>query len=836
MVTREPFLKAVGIKKEFPGVVALNDVSLECFPGETLGLLGENGAGKSTLMKIFTGVYHPDNGELYVDSKKVHITGPSFAQKKGISMVYQDTRLVPDLSVMQNIWLGHEHSKVNFFMDYNNMLKESNILLEKFDIDINPKSYVRDLSVAQKQLVEIIKALSHDTRLLILDEPTSALTLKEFNKLLGILEDIKNQGTSILFISHRIVEVLAACDRFAILKDGALVGELSKEEANEQSLVKMMVGREIKKMHDLGHSDRKIGEAVLKVSGIKHENKFSNISFELKQGEILGFGGIEGNGQREILKALSGLIPIESGEIQIDGKRVNLNTPWNAIREQVSYISNDRRGESIFLPLNIKENISVPNLSKLSKFGIMRLKAEDKAVKDSVESLRIKQASLKQPIEQLSGGNQQKVVLAARLLQEPKIIIFDDPTVGVDVATKSEIYRLIIELAKNGKCIIILSSDLPELIGLSDRILVVSKGKITKEIPGEFATEEGIISAAVTGVKEEKAGSSEIKTDKISKLKINNFNRWTSSILLMMFTLLIGTLAMFKSPYFLSAGNMSNIVLQLVPIALVALGQSLVIILGGIDLSVGPIMSLVTAVASYTVISNNYGWGIIVCLLIGITIGLINGLMIAFLKLPDIVTTLATYSAVMGLALIIRPTGGGAISTKFMETVGSKIFEYIPIATLFTLFLYIIFEILLLRSKAGTYLYATGSSSEAAFIAGIKIKTVKIWAYVLCGLLASLAGLVLASRIGSGDPQAGTSFTMTSVTAVVIGGISLIGGRGVFTGTLLGSLLIIVMQNALNLLHISAYFQYVWIGILILFSVSLYSLPELLSKAGAAKK
>ena len=845
-MTKEPFLKAVGIRKEFPGVLALNDVSIECYPGETLGVLGENGAGKSTLMKIFTGMYHPDKGDLFVDGKKLSISSPAFAQRQGISMVYQDTRLVPDLTVMQNIWLGHEPSRFSF-VNKKTMLKKTNELLKEFDIHINPKSYVRDLSVAQKQLVEIIKALSHDTKLLILDEPTSALTPAEFKKLALILDDIKKQGTSILFISHRIVEVLSACDRFVVLKDGQLAGELPKEEANEQSLVKMMVGREIKKMYGEEDECRQAGDVVLKVDNISNGSRFSDISFELKKGEILGIGGIEGNGQRDIVQALAGLAKIEKGDIFVDGEKADIRTPWHSISRKISYLSNDRRGQSIFLSLNLKENMSIPNLSKLSKFGVMKLRAEDKAFKDSVDSLKIKQAGHRQTIEQLSGGNQQKIALGARLIQEPQIFIFDDPTVGIDVATKSEIYKLIKRLANRGIGVIVLSSDLPELIGLSDRILVLSKGKITKELQGDKATEEDIISAAVTDLKTEepdcktqeidsktenkaacKSGNINETSHRIG-IKATNFERWSSSIVVFMFILLIGICSSVYSPYFTAPDNLSNIALAFIPFALVALGQSFPILLGGIDLSVGPLMSLITAVASYTMAADQYGFGLILCLLIGIAVGVINGIIIAFLKIPDMVTTLATYSIMMGLALVVRPTGGGSISYGFIELINTRILMYIPVFTLLVILLYVVLEILLLRSKPGTYLYATGSSTEAAYIAGIKIKLVRISAYALSGFFAALAGLVLASRIGAGDPMVGTSFTMASITAVVIGGISMTGGRGVLSGTFLGALLIVLMQNALNMLRISAYFQYVWVGTLTILAVSLYNLPKIIN-------
>ncbi len=831
-MNREPFLEMRGISKAFPGVKALNNVALKCFPGEIIGLIGENGAGKSTLMKILAGFYSAGEGDIFIQGTKIEIQNPSDAQELGINMVYQDTKLVPDLKVMQNIWLGHEPKSALGTVDYKQMYAKSIDLLGTLDITINPKSYVRDLGIAQKQLVEIAKALSHVTKLLILDEPTSSLTPTEAEKLFTVLRELRRGGMSILFISHRLTEVLELCDRFVILRDGEISGKVERGDATEEMLIKFMVGRGLNSLLKNNNKTAHPGEEVLMVEKLSLPPVFSNISFKAKKGEILGIFGIQGNGQRQLIRTLAGFHQEYTGDISINGKKLKLSKPADSINSGISYLTNERREEGLFLPLSIKHNISVQNMKNFTRIGIIDKRKEQESVSASIENFNIKCSSMQQSVEQLSGGNQQKVAFAGNYLQEPNLFIFDDPTVGIDIKSKTEIYNFLRELARKGASVIVLSSDIIEILSISDRLLVISKGTITGEFLHGEADEEKVMNAAVAGKSREKEQISKPRVTKSLGIKLSNF---MGPLIVFGLVVALGILGIVKSKFFFSAYNLSNIALQLVPLALVALGQGLVILTGGIDLSVGPLISLTTAVASYTIVTDSFLPGVLLCLGIGLVIGFINGILITKVKLPDIIVTLASYIAVMGIALIIRPTGGGNISGNFMKAVTFRLFQYIPVITLFTFVIYAFTEFSMQKTRSGTYVYAAGSNREAAFIAGIRVNKVKILVYVLCGFITATAGLIVAARIGSGDPRVGTEFTMSSITAVIVGGIAITGGRGFVSSSFLGALMIILMQNILNMMQISAYFQYVWIGLLMILAVGLYQLPYITSHSRKRK-
>jgi ribose transport system ATP-binding protein len=493
----------------------------------------------------------------------------------------------------------------------------------------------------------------------------------------------------------------------------------------------------------------------------------------------------------------------------------------------------DRRGEGLFIAHSIRENIAIPHLSAWSNFGVMSNRQEAVAVRETIDRLQIRTPSSEQPVEFLSGGNQQKVVFGRWLLAKPILYIFEEPTVGVDVGTKLELYRVVRGLAEEGAAVLVLSSDLIELIGVCDRILVVAHGSIVDSVTAAEATEERIIGSAVrkkreSAVAEESAGKDDGQNARRVRIREVLLRRYTGAGLLCFLILLLCAYTTSRSPYFFTERNLGNLVIQIAPLALVAVGQMMVILISGIDLSVGPSMSLITALASYVIVGDaqaNIAAGIAICLIVGTLIGALNGFTILYLRVPDLIATLSTFSVVMGLALIVRPSPGGNVSGLFADAITTRI-GWFPIIGLALILLAIVGEIFQLRGRVGTQLYAIGSNPEAAFVAGIPVRRVRFCAYLLCGLMAALAGLVVAARIGSGDPQAGSQFTLASVTAVVVGGTSIFGGRGTVVGTLLGAILLVLMQNSLNQLHVSAYYQYIWTGALMLLAVGAYSVHE----------
>ncbi|MBV9490043.1 MAG: ATP-binding cassette domain-containing protein [Verrucomicrobia bacterium] len=824
-----PVLAVAGVDKSFPGVRALVNVSFDCRAGEIHGLVGENGAGKSTLMRILAGVYRPDSGTIRIRGKGVTLTSPRHAHDLGIAMVYQDTRLVGELDVAQNIWLEREPGTA-WFIDRSEMERRSAAILQRLGIRIDLRRRVGELSVAERQIVEIARALTADPAVLILDEPTSSLDPGESEQLGKILAGLRTTGTGIVFISHRLPEVLAFADRITVMKDGQIVSTLENQGIAEETLVSLMVGRQL----SLAFPSKtgKTGATRLEVEGLSSPGNFQNVSFSVAAGEIVGFGGIQGNGQREIARALYGLLPA-TGQVRLNGSRITLGSPGDAIRAGIVYVPADRRGEGLFIAHSVRENVAVPHLSAWSKFGVMSNRREAAAVRETIHRLRVRTPSPEQPVGFLSGGNQQKVVFGRWLLTKPLLYIFEEPAVGVDVGTKLELYRVLRGLADEGAAVLVLSSDLIELIGVCDRILVVAHGSIADSVTAAEATEERIIGSAVGkkrahAVAKEATGRDPGQRARRVSIKEVLLRRYAGAGLLCVLILLLGAYTTSRSPYFLTERNLGNLVTQVAPLAFVAIGQMAVILISGIDLSVGPSMSLTTALASYVLAGNapvNLTVGIVLCLAAGMLIGALNGFIILYCRISDLIATLSTFSVVTGLALIVRPSPGGNVSEAFSDAITTRI-GWFPIIGLAVILLTVVGEILQVRGRIGTRLYAIGSNPEAAFVAGIPVGRVRFFAYLFCGLTAALAGLVIAARIGSGDPQAGSQFTLASVTAVVVGGTSIFGGRGTVVGTVLGATLLILMQNVLNQLHVSAYYQYIWTGTLMLLAVAAYSVHE----------
>lgn len=813
------------ITKSFPGVMALRGVAFDVLPGEIHGLVGENGAGKSTLMRIMSGFYQPDAGVICVDGEPTTIASPAHSRQLGISMVYQDTRLVGVLDVAQNISLGREPSNLGL-VNRRATEVEARSLLHPLGFDLSPFTLVKELGLAERQSIEIARALSIQSKVLILDEPTTGLDSHEVDRLFDILRDLRGQGRGIVLISHRLPEVLAVADRVTVMKDGAVVTTRPIGDTTEDDLIALMVGRDVSMAYP--PKATQIGDARLEVRNLSSPGNFAGITLTLHRGEIVGLGGIQGNGQTEIMRALSGLLRVQ-GKILLDGKGITLPSPGTAIDQGIVFLSNDRRGESLFMPHSVRENMSFPHLSSFSRGGVIANRAEKKSVRSVIDRLRIQTPSPEQPVELLSGGNQQKVVVGRWLISEPRVYLFDEPTQGVDVGTKIELYRVIRDLAEAGASILIHSTEVIELLGLCDRTLVVADGRIVDEVKASEATEERIVGSAVTATRDDSTlVQSNARIGRTSALR-RTLERWGSPLLVLLLIALIGFVTQRESPYFLKPMNLSALIIQIVPLALVAVGEMAVLLLGGIDLSVGPTMSLTTIVASFLIASGASGLsialGVVACLAAGVLVGLTNGALIRYLRIPDLIATLATNAVVFGICLILRPAPGGSIHPGFMTAVTQRV-GLVPVVAIVTLLVYTVGELFLARGRIGTALYATGSNREAARICGIDVERVRFGAYAFSSVMAVVAGLVLATRIGSGDPQAGANFSLMAITAAVVGGTSIFGGRGTLLGTLMGSVLIIETQNALNQLHVSAYYQYVWIGALTLLAVVIYTVQE----------
>lgn len=497
-------LEMKNITKRFPGVLALNDVSLSVKKGEVHALLGENGAGKSTLIKILAGTYTPDKGEIYIDGCKVHFTHPLDAIKYGIGVIYQELNLVPTMNAINNVLLGHEKSHGGFIKEKEhkeNAIKWLNSMGE--GIICSYTRPVSQLSVAQQQMVEIAKALSLDAKILVMDEPSATLTDKELAILFDIIRQLKKNGVTVIYISHRLEEIFHVCDRATVLRDGNFVNCVEVKDVDKAKIISMMIGRELTNTFP-PKTNRAKDELLLSAKNITRGKELKNISFDLHAGEILGISGLVGSGRTELMRAVIGADKYDSGEILVEGKPVKFRHPRQSIKHGIGLATEDRKAQGLFLNLSIKTNMTMACLEKFSKAGVVNNKKEQSNVEAYVKELDIRTSSVNKKVVELSGGNQQKVVLAKWLTTDSKILILDEPTRGIDVGAKYEIYVLMNKLAEKGYGIIMISSELPEILGMSDRIIVMHEGRITGELAREEANESRVMHYA-TGQSHEEA-------------------------------------------------------------------------------------------------------------------------------------------------------------------------------------------------------------------------------------------------------------------------------------------------------------------------------------------
>ena len=498
-----PLLRMEAVSKSFPGVQALEDVNLEVRGGEILGLIGQNGAGKSTLMKILSGVYSVDRGTVAINGRPVQIRDPHHAQQLGISIIYQELNLMPNLSVMENILIGREPGPP-IFVNRRQSQHQTQAILDHLGLTVRPTAIVRNLSVAEQQMVEIAKAVSREAQVIIMDEPTSALSETEVESLFGIMRELKNNGLGVIFISHRLEEVLHICDRVTVLRDGKHVGDVAVAGTDKDELIRMMVGRSLETFY---HADEAADghtvepDVVMEVRNLSRRGNeqdpaaavFSDVSFTLRRGEILGLAGLVGAGRTELVRTIFGADKRLSGEILLDGTPVQINSPEDAIRLGIGLVPEDRKAQGLILGMAVRQNMSLANLDAFTRLGFVRRADEAREVQDYINRLTIRTPGMDRRVVNLSGGNQQKVVISKWLMVQPKILLMDEPTRGIDVGAKSEIYDLMRQLAAGGISVIMISSEFPELIAMCDRIVCLTEGRVTGTLARGEATLETLM-------------------------------------------------------------------------------------------------------------------------------------------------------------------------------------------------------------------------------------------------------------------------------------------------------------------------------------------------------
>jgi ribose transport system ATP-binding protein len=495
--TRGPVVRFRNVSKEFPGVLAVDSVDLEIIPGEVHVVAGENGAGKSTLMKLLSQVERPSGGEVEISGETVEYHGPRYAQTLGVAMVYQEFALASHLSIAENLYMGREPGRFGF-VNRRAETQEASGLLERVGLHTDPDRVVMGLTVAEMQRVEIAKALAIDAKVVIMDEPTATLAEKEIEDLFEVIRDLTSHGIAILYISHRLDEIFRIADRVTVMRDGKIVDTLPTSELDEDKLVRLMVGRDIGNLYP--KTEVEIGDVVLRAEGITRGHVLNDCSFEVRAGEILGFAGLVGAGRTELARAVFGADRIDSGTVELDGRRLRIRGPQNAIEAGIGYLTEDRKGEGLALQLGVDQNITLAHLP--ARLGFINLAEERRIARRRRDELNIRTPSIRRRVQVLSGGNQQKVVVARWLETRARVLFFDEPARGIDVGAKAEMFSLIEDLAKDGRAIVIISSYLPELLNMCDRILVMHEGEVAGVIPREEFSEERVMALAA-GMEEE---------------------------------------------------------------------------------------------------------------------------------------------------------------------------------------------------------------------------------------------------------------------------------------------------------------------------------------------
>ncbi|QSR28804.1 ABC transporter ATP-binding protein [Nocardioides aromaticivorans] len=813
------------VDKRYPGVHALKGVSLEVRRGEIHALVGENGAGKSTLVGVAAGSVTADSGSVVIGGETTDSPTPDWCRESGLAIVYQEPALLPDLTVAENMALAMpaEHRPA-----VGEQVRWARQVLSDWSTvaRIDPRIPVRELRPDARFVVEISRALAEDPKVLILDEPTEHLLPPAVEELFKLVNQHVERGGAVVYISHRLGEVKRIADRVSVLRDGALVGTFDASTMSEQDVINLVVGRELEAPEP--RSERiaagEVRGELLTVKGFSgHE--FHDVGFSVRAGEIVGFAGIEGQGQREVLRALAGLTD-GSGTIEVGGRPVSTRSVAAARRGGISYLPQDRHNEGVFPGLSLRENAAASALGSFSTLGFVSGGKERKEVRGRFAGLRVKAPSSEVDITTLSGGNQQKVMLSRVLIGGSQVLLADEPTQGVDVGAREEIYEFLREAAAEGMSIIVLSSSAKELEQLCDRVLVFSRGQVVAELTDESLHEHAITQAALTASKSRAAAV--IKTDKASG-PVRRIVRsdLTPSVVLGVAIIALGFVAAAKSPFYLTDRNFSLFLPLVAILAFFALAQQLVMMVGGIDLSVGPLAGFLVVVGSFTLAAYRSTAGMIigvaVVVLCAIAVGVVNWLLTSVAKINALIATLVTFTALQGLGLLLRPLPAGQIDPFFTANVRALLLTVIPLMLAIAVVVAIVLEVGLYRSRRGIMLRAVGSNVDTARRVGLSPRWTTLAAYVGCSVLVVPASLLLMAQAGTGNATIGDSYTLASISAVVLGGASIFGGRGSFVGAVMGAALIVQINTVVQFLGLDLYWQQWLLGGLTLAAVAFYS-------------
>jgi ribose transport system ATP-binding protein len=841
-----------GVSKRYGGVRALENARLECARGRIHAVLGENGAGKSTLIKVMAGVVQPDSGSIELEGRPVIFRKPATASEAGIACVFQELSLIADLSVADNISITRPPAHLGLIDRRGQRRIAEQALARAGASDVHPLSRVKDLPLSRRQMVEIAKALARNPKILILDEATSALTAADVTRVFAVLKQLRSEGLAIIYISHRMQEIAELADDCTVYRNGLHVATFQAGTRTDNEIVEMMIGREYRHVFPDKPARSSDGEPVLEVSQLSWTGRLKGIDLSIRPGEVVGLGGLDGQGQHELLLALFGVLAGVSGTIKVAGQPVKLSSPRVAKSRKVSMalIPEDRKTEGLMLPMSVRDNLSFAALDQYSRFNLVDTRLEAVAIEKIIRRLQIRSDGTDGPVGALSGGNQQKVVIGKWLMTEPRIILLNDPTRGVDVGTKQELYQSLRQLADSGAAILFYSTDYDELIGCCDRVLVFYNGGVVRVLEGAAITERNLVASALNlpAVDGNGAGQRFVppksETDRLasrqraavpakltSSIRLSEWGFYLRSQKGLLFAVALSfamfTLYASKHPGGLNANIINTAATKSALLAFVAMAQTIPILTSGLDLSVGMVFVLANCLASNVMAGSpvQTGLGLLLVLLTGGACGAINGAVVVFGRLQPIIATLATGAIYFGCALLLRPAPGGTVNTDFADAMVSSLAGGIPVPLLLLLGIVFFFWLPYKRSVFGRAAYAIGSSEQAAYMSGIPVAGAKFIAYLLAGVLSAVAGLLLTCVTDSGEANAvlGSTYTLNSIAAVVLGGTSLFGGSGGAIGSIFGAFVLRTIGDLLLVFDLDPLWQPLFLGIVLLISVSLGS-------------